>query len=502
MKIVIVATEAVPFCKTGGLGDVCGSLPLALARLGLDVCVVMPAFREALESEHDFICDTGKRITVPIGHKTVTGGIFESRFPGSEVPVYLLRQDGYFNRPHLYQTPRGDYLDNCERFVFHCRGALEAIRALELAPDLIHAHDWTSGLVPAYLKTLYAGLPGLDSAASVFTIHNLAYQGNFWHWDMELTGIDWQHFNWREMEFYGNLNFMKSAIAFADRITTVSPTYAREIQSPPSSCGLEGVLAARRNDMSGIVNGIDTDAWNPATDVFTASEGYAHYDVETFPAGKAACKQALQSELGLRVDPAVPLVGIVGRLATQKGWDLIVPLIRDRIDQSPIQWAILGTGEQEYHDLLADLAQQRPGQVAARLEFSNPLAHRIEAGSDFFLMPSRYEPCGLNQLYSLRYGTVPIVRSTGGLADTVTDTTPQSLQDRSATGFTFAEYHLSALHDALARALDTFADRETFQQIISNGMRQDWSWERSARNYVALYDATIACRMGTESLIA
>ncbi len=495
MKILFATTEAVPFCKTGGLGDVCGSLPIELAKLGHEPVLIMPAFRQALACGEP-IEPTGLSFEIPIGRKLVSGSLLRSKLPGSDVPVYLIQQDDYYNRQELYGEESEGYQDNCERFTFFCRAVLEAIPLLELKTELLHCHDWTTGLLPAYLKTEYRGIPPYDGIASLFTIHNLAYQGNFWHWDMELTGIDWKYFNWQQMEFYGNLSFMKTGLAFADALSTVSPRYAREIQSPPLSCGLEGTLSHRRDDLFGIINGIDTDIWNPETD--PDLNGH-QYGVENVAEGKAACKKALQQEVGLPCVADQPLVAVVGRLAEQKGIDLIAEVITQWAKTSPVQWVVLGTGDSKYHDLFTTLAEQHPEKVAVRLEFSNALAHRIEAGADMFLMPSLYEPCGLNQLYSLKYGTVPIVRATGGLADTITDLTDQTLADGTANGFRFGAYSAAALAEALDRACRAFENREVWQQLIHTGMNQDWSWAHSAREYGQLYERTVA-RMAQQTL--
>ncbi|MGI9427723.1 MAG: glycogen synthase GlgA [Bythopirellula sp.] len=488
MNILFATAEAVPFCKTGGLGDVCGSLPGELKKLGHQPTLILPAFRQAMSSGIP-IEETGITLEVPIGQKQVTGTLLRSQLPGCEVPVYLVQQDDYYDRAELYLDEGEDYRDNCERFTFFCRAVLEAIPLLDLQTDLIHCHDWCAALIPVYLKTLYKDRPGVDGLASLYTIHNLAYQGNFWHWDMALTGIDWKYFNWRQMEFYGNLNFMKSGIAFADAISTVSPTYARDIMRPPLSCGLEGSLQHRRNDLFGILNGADYTSWNPSTDPFL---GENTYDVNSYEAGKAACKAALQQALGLPVNAGVPLLASVGRLADQKGFDLIARVMQQWAEQHEAQWVILGTGDAKYHRVLEELAANHPQKVAVRLEFSNELAHQIEAAADMFLMPSQYEPCGLNQLYSLKYGTVPVVRETGGLADTVVDASAQTLADRTATGFSFSEYTGLALSDTLQRACATFADQSAWKQLIETGMEQDWSWSQSARRYIELYDQTRA----------
>ncbi len=477
MNILIATSEAVPFAKTGGLADVCGALPVELARLGARPAVILPAYRKVhycgLPIERlgiDFI--------VPIGSKTVVGHLLQSSLPGCDVPVYLVQQDQYFDRDQLYGADGKDYIDNCERFVFFCRAVLEVIRLLDLEVDVIHANDWQTGLVGAYLKIEYRNLPRYERIGSLFTIHNMAYQGRFWHWDMLLTGLDWKYFNWHEMEFHGKLNLLKAGLVYADSISTVSPRYAEQIQSSPLGCGLEGVLQHRHDVLSGILNGMDANEWDPQSDPHLA----ANYDSRSVAQGKAACKAALQEELGLPDEPRVPLVGFIGRLAEQKGIDLVADVIQRWVQTSDVQWVILGTGQPKYHRLFETLARRFPQQVAARLEFSNPLAHRIEAGADIFLMPSRYEPCGLNQMYSLCYGTVPVVRATGGLADTISE----------ANGFSFQEYNSTALSETLHQACNTYRRPEAWSRLIATGMSQDWSWAHSARQYVELYQTTIA----------
>jgi starch synthase len=498
VKILFATTEAVPFAKTGGLGDVCGSLPQELAKLGHEPVVILPAFRQAKQSGRP-IEPTGVTFEVPIGRKLVGGTFLRSSLPGEggpDVPVYLVEHDAYYDRPELYTERGKDYKDNCERFVFFARAVLEAIKKLDLGTELVHAHDWTSALVPAYLKTNLRGVPPYDSLVSLFTIHNIAYQGSFWHWDMELTGIDWKYFNWRQMEFYGNLNFLKSGIAFADLITTVSPRYAQEIQAPALSYGLDGILTDRRSDLYGIINGVDYNVWNPTSDPFLHTPEFAgqNYGEYNFAAGKFACKRALQQEFNLPQVEGQPLVAMVGRLADQKGFDLVADVISQWAASSPVQWVILGTGEPRYHDLLTQLAQRYPDRVAVRLDFSNALAHRIEAGADIFLMPSRYEPCGLNQLYSLKYGTVPVVHATGGLADTITNLTDETLAAGTANGFSFDNYTSVALAQSLERACQTYFNRPVWEQLVRTGMTQDWSWANSAREYSRLYELAVSRR--------
>ncbi|MCA9241627.1 MAG: glycogen/starch synthase, partial [Planctomycetales bacterium] len=314
-------------------------------------------------------------------------------------------------------------------------------------------------------------------------IHNLAYQGSFWHWDMELTGIGWEHFTWHEMEFYGRLNLLKTALAFSDVLTTVSPRYAQEIQDPPMSCGLEGILRHRSADLYGVLNGVDYSDWSPVSDPHIA----ANYNADNYEHGKALCKAALQREVGLPERRGLPLIASVGRLAEQKGFDLIAEVLPNWARQMDAQWVLLGTGEPHFHDLLARLQREFPEKVAVRLGFSNELAHRIEAGADVFLMPSRYEPCGLNQMYSLQYGAVPVVRETGGLADTITDATPEALAAGTANGFSFVEQTADALSATIDRACRAYQHEDQWRQIVQTGMRQDWSWTRSARRYQELY---------------
>ncbi len=485
MNILLATSEAVPFAKTGGLADVCGALPGELARLGHEVALILPAYRQTHYGNQP-IEPMGIDFIVPIGSKMVTGHLLRSKIPGTEVPVYLVQQEQYFDRDQLYSVDGNDYSDNCERFVFFNRAVLEAIRLLDMPVDVLHCNDWQTGLLPAYLKIEYQSVPRYQRIASLLTVHNMSYQGQFWHWDMLLTGLDWKYFNWRQMEFHGNLNVLKTGLVFADSINTVSPRYAQEIQSSPLGCGLEGVLQYRHDVLSGILNGIDPNEWNPAMDRHLP----ANYDARNVAQVKPICKAALQRELGLPQDSTAPLLGFVGRLTDQKGIDLVVDVMQRWLQTSDAQWAILGTGQPQFHKALKTLAERFPQKVALRLEFSNPLAHRIEAGADIFLMPSRFEPCGLNQMYSLRYGTVPLVRSTGGLADTIVGYDPL-MPNPNANGFAFQECSALALSETLRQACDLLRRGEVWQRLMSVGMHQDWSWARSARQYVELYQKTI-----------
>ena len=484
MKILFTTSEAVPFATTGGLGDVCGSLPFALADLGHDVRVILPAYRCVWYVGRE-IRPLNVEFIVAVGSKTVSGRLLEHR--SESVTFYFVQQDYYYDRDALYSVHGQDYADNCERFVFFSRATLEAIRLLDFYPDIIHAHDWQTGLVPAYLKIEYASSPLYRSMGSVFTIHNMAYQGRFWHWDMLLTGLDWKYFNWQQMEAYGQLNLLKTGIVFADAISTVSPRYAQEIQTPEFGAGLEGVIQSRRDVLWGILNGIDYTVWNPTTDPHLP----APYDEHTVWQQKPFCKAALQSEVGLPQRPHVPLIAMIGRLTHQKGFDLVAKILPEWLEQTDTQWVILGTGETQLETTFRELANRYPDKLAVIFEFNLPLAHRIQGGADMFLMPSRFEPCGLAQLQALKYGTVPVVRAIGGLADTITDCRPETLANGTANGFSFTEESPQALSETLKRACDAYRQPEIWRQLVLTGMRQDWSWARSAPRYVEMYEATL-----------
>ena len=486
MNILIASSEVVPFAKTGGLADVGGALPIELERLGHRPFVFMPGFRSVYTAGQP-VEPLGVEFNIPIGSKISKGSLAKSVLPGSEVDVFIVQQPEYFERAELYREAGEDYPDNCERFVFFCRAVMESIHFLDLQVDVLHGNDWQAGLLAAYLALEYRRIPGFEKIASLLTIHNLAYQGNFSHWDMALTGLDWKHFNWQQMEFYGRLNLLKTGLVFADALNTVSPSYATEIQSSDLGCGLEGVLRHRAKDLSGIINGVDYDIWNPESDSRIAK----NYDVTSWKEGKSECKKSLQKAMNLPESDG-PLVGLVGRLASQKGWHLIIEVMKTLVSRFDMQWTILGTGEPEYHRALKELAEAFPDKVGIELGFSDDLAHQIEAGSDIFLMPSQYEPCGLNQLYSLKYGTVPVVHATGGLADTIINLDQESQLQKTATGFSFYEYHADALLAALRRATDVYSHNpDLWQQIVTNGMQQDWSWSQSARAYISLYERLI-----------
>lgn len=481
MNVVYLASEVVPFAKTGGLADIAGSLPKYLQKMGVDIVVLMPLYGIIKESQYH-LTNTTIQFEVKIGDKMQSGCVHKGFLPDSQVPVYFLENEQYFGRKGLYNYPgtTKDFEDNSERFIFFAKGALEVIEKLKLCPDVVHCNDWQLGLVPVYIKTRYAGKECFRKTKTVMTIHNIAYQGIFWHMDMNLTGLDWSLFNWRQLEFYGKLNFLKGGIVFSDIITTVSKTYTKEIQTPEYGAGLDGVLRERSDDLYGIVNGIDYAIWNPETDKYIIS----NYGVKNLK-GKQLCKRALQRKYNLP-ERDVPLIGMITRLTDQKGLDLITNKFQDLM-KTDSQFVLLGTGEQRYHELFHTYANIFPQKVAIKLTFDEPSAHEIEAGSDIFLMPSRFEPCGLNQLYSLKYGAIPIVRSTGGLADTVTDVRSCSGTDGKANGFSFKEYNPDLLFATIIRATDFFKNKTQWIRLMKNGMTQDWSWERSAGEYIELY---------------
>ncbi|MCA9039893.1 MAG: glycogen synthase GlgA [Planctomycetaceae bacterium] len=484
MRILIASSEAVPFAKTGGLADVAAALPQAISRMGHEVWLALPYYRAnqpKITKANYPIHQTGVEFDIEMGEKTVTGELYWSEIPNTNVTVLLIDQPEYFNRPGLYQENGHDYADNCERFAFFSRAVIEVCKKLILRPHIVHANDWQTALIPALLQTEFAYHPQFLRTRSVYTIHNLAYQGQFWHWDMELTGLDWKYFNWRQMEAYGQLNLMKTGIVFADAVTTVSPTYAKEIQTPSFGCGLEEVLATHHDKLSGILNGVDTHIWSPSVDTHIEE----NYDAKTVKEGKAVNKAALQEQLGLPQKPDTPLIGMISRLAVQKGLDIIAPILE--MVQRDAQFLFLGTGESQYEDHLRYLAQKYPEQIAAYIGFDEGLAHLIEAGSDLFLMPSAYEPCGLNQMYSMLYGTPPIVHETGGLADSVVDTTEETLKEGKGTGFSFKYYNTESLLQTINRALDLYEDKPAWDKLVQNCMKGDWSWSRSAKEYINIY---------------
>ncbi len=489
MKILFAASEVFPFAKTGGLADVAGSLPAALRERGHDVRVIMPGYRGIHRSGID-LQDTGEKIHVRLGDHIITAGLFETVLAG-KVPVYIVRYDPFFDREFLYGTPEGDYPDNASRFIFFSRAILDAMKSLDFWPQVLHLNDWQTALAALYLRT-YQGVDRYGSVSSLFTIHNLGYQGLFWRYDFPLTGLGREYFTPEGIEFYGKMNLLKGGLVFADRLNTVSRKYAREIQTAEFGFGLEGVLRSRSRDLTGILNGMDDKVWNPESDPLIP----ARYSAQS-RAGKAACKKALCEAFGLTFSKARPVIGCVSRLTSQKGFDLI-SAIADELAAMDLSLVVLGDGDAAYRTALRRFAEKHPGRFGLKIGYDNRLAHLIEAGADFFLMPSRYEPCGLNQMYSLRYGTVPIVRDTGGLSDTVTRFNRSTGR---GTGFKFTEYSGAALLKAVKEALRVYRDPAAMERLMENGMACDYSWARSAGEYEKIYAALNREKTGASSVL-
>ncbi|HSM91830.1 MAG TPA: glycogen synthase GlgA [Anaeromyxobacteraceae bacterium] len=486
LRVLFVTSEAAPFLKTGGLGDVSGALPRALRARGVDVRVVMPLYAgidwnglERLDGALD----------VPAWWGKARAGVRLGRLPHGDVPVYFLEYNRHFDREFPYGPPGEGYADNLERFAFLSRGALELCKAIGFLPDVIHANDWQAALAPVYVNTVEWARP-LHGSATVFSIHNMAYQGVTDGGAMFVTGLGPEHYNSGELEHFGALNLMKGAIRHADLLSTVSPTYAREIQTPAFGCGLDGVLRARGGDLVGIRNGVDVDEWDPASDALIAAR-FTAADLS----GKEACKAALQREAGLPVDAARPLFAVVSRLVPQKGLDVLAHCL-DRVLDHGAQLVLLGNGDHDAERFFAAASARRPDRFKAWIGFDGRLAHRIEAGADFFVMPSRFEPCGLNQMYSLRYGTLPVVRATGGLVDTV-----QSYDERTGegTGFVFQDLTPDALANTIGWAVSTWYDRPGHVDAMRRrGMAQDFSWDAAAAEYEGLYLRAYRKRRGHE----
>ena len=480
MKILFLASEVDPFAKTGGLADVAGALPKALTALQHDVRIAMPLYK-AVDRAKFGLQDSGVKVIVRIGSLPLEGRIWTATLPKSAITTYFIECAPLFDRDGLYQNRGNDFPDNLTRFSFFAQAALRMLPSLRWQPGVVHCHDWQSALACVHLACGPLGQePFFAGMAPVFTVHNLAYQGLFPREQWPITGLPEPLFSIDGLEFYGQINCLKGGLIGARAITTVSPTYAQEIQTPEFGCGLDGLLRARRDDVAGILNGIDAEEWNPQTDPHIA----ARYAVDE-PAGKSLCKLALQKSQGLPERHEL-LIGMIQRLAEQKGIDIFVAAMEELM-ALPVHVVILGTGDPKYHQQLEELAKKFPGRLALNLKFDNALAHQIEAGADAFLMPSRFEPCGLNQMYSMRFGTVPIVKKVGGLADTVVDLNPDTKVSHTATGFVFEEHSARALLDAVRRAVTAFRDHALWAQLVQTGMRQDFSWTRSARAYVEVY---------------
>jgi starch synthase len=474
MKVFFVASEAVPFAKTGGLADVVGALPKSLAALGHEVGVFLPRYRATMAGRK---LTRLAAVTLPF-HPTLKFATIEDSGNSSGFRAYLFNLPEYFDRDGLYQANGQDYPDNARRFAAFCLGALEFLKRSGSPPDVIHCHDWQSALVPIYLRSLYREDPFFENVRVMFTIHNLGYQGLFPHSMLGAMALPSSLFTMDGIEYYGQVNLLKGGILYSDFISTVSRKYAEEIQTKEYGCGLEGVLGSRKHCLAGILNGVDYDEWNPATDKLLPAN-YTPSDLK----GKETCKAELLKRMGA-ADPQMgrPVIGIVSRFATQKGFDLIAE-IAEPLMAAELYVVALGTGEPQYEALFRQMATRCPDKFLVKVAYDNGLAHQIEAGADMFLMPSRYEPCGLNQIYSLKYGTPPVVRATGGLDDTIED-----FDGKTGTGFKFSDCSAEALLDALQRAIEVYRQPRVWRQIIKNGMSKDFSWGQSARQYAAIYE--------------
>lgn len=481
LKILFASSEVTPFAKTGGLADVSGSLPAALASLGHQVVVIMPLYRSVMEGSYDLNAFDGA-LEVPYRGRILKDKVFYSELEPN-LSIYFIRKNEFFDRSMLYSTPEGDYFDNADRFIYFSRGILNLTKLIGFKPDIIHCNDWQTSLVPSFLKSLYMYDAFFEAARTILTIHNLAYQGIFPPEYMAVSGLPSEFYSLSGFEYYGKMNFLKGGIVFADIITTVSERYSLEIQTPEFGSGLEGILKERSNDIHGVLNGVDYREWNPETD----SHIIANYNEKSL-AGKTRCKKDLMEAFKLKGSEKAPLVGIVSRLAAQKGFDILAEAVEELVELGFLM-VLLGTGDAVYEKQFAEIGKKHKGRFGVKIAFDNTLAHKIEAGADMFLMPSRYEPCGLNQMYSLKYGTIPVVRATGGLDDTIKEFDANS---GKGNGFKFAEYSSQALIEALKRALEVYRNQELWVKLVGNGMREDFSWERSARTYEKIYHKALA----------
>lgn len=476
MRVLHVSSEVAPYSKTGGLADVLGALPRALAALGHEVTVVTPRYR-AVDPARFGLARRLRGLATPLGGDTVSVGIYEGQAASTpRVRVFLVDHPPSFDREGLYGDAQGDYGDNARRFALLGAAALALSAEFGAWPDIVHGHDWQAGPAILYARRRWQGL---RPPKTIFTLHNLAFQGLFTERVIDELGLPREGYTPEGYEYYGQVSFLKAGLALADRLTTVSPTYAREIQTPAAGLGFDGLLRARASVLTGILNGVDYDLWNPAKDVNLA----APYSAQAL-GGKRACKAALQRALGLPERPDLPLCGSISRLTEQKGFELLLEALPALLSRgAELQYVLLGSGESALEQSLQKLAGRHPNKVAVRIGYDERLAHQIEAGCDLYVMPSKFEPCGLNQLYSLRYGTPPIVRATGGLADSVVDFDART---RSGTGFVFTDFESGALVEAWQRALTAY-HRDDFSALVRRAMTQDFSWSRAAQAYDRLY---------------
>lgn len=475
MNVLFAASELSPYAKTGGLGDVLAALPAVMRRRGHSVSCVLPLYRGLREQLPEAKL-TDLVLTIPLGERTIPARVWKAATE-TGVALFLIEENDFFDRPSLYGEG-GDYIDNAARFIFFSKAIVELARHLQPVPQILHLNDWQTGLVPAFVRA--GGLP----FKTVYTIHNLAYQGSFWGFDFAMTNLPGDYFSARGVEFYGYLNCMKAGITLAHQVTTVSPRYAEEIQTEAYGCSLQGVLGEQRHKLTGILNGIDTEQWNPRADLFTA-EPFHSGNLK----GKAGCRDALLNEFGLPEEEG-PVFGCITRLTYQKGIDLLRVVLDDLVGQGA-RFVMLGSGDAEFEEWFRGLAARHPRRVGIRIGFDEKLAHRIVAGSDFFLMPSLFEPCGLTQMYSLRYGTLPVVHETGGLADSVDDYRPEDGAEGGGTGFLFSPYAPGPFREACQRALHLFPRKAELLAVRRRAMKKEFDWDRSAAAYEEVYSRAL-----------
>ena len=484
MHIAFVASECAPFAKTGGLADVVGTLPAEILKLGHEVTVYLPLYSAVRPHLTGGLEYAVRSITIPFPHGNRFVGIVRGS-QQKEVKFYFVDCPELFDRQGLYGNNGDAYGDNAERFGLFCRAVLEATKLIGV-PDVFHVHDWQAALIPVLLRTVYSADPVLKNCRTVHTIHNTEHQGAFPPATIEQLLLPWDIYTYDKLEHFNTFNFLKGGIVYADALTTVSPKYAEEIQTQEFGNGLDGALRQRRADLHGILNGVDYAEWDPAIDGNLA----AHYTPADL-SGKRDCRKDLLHAFGLDVPDTTPVIGVCSRFASQKGFDLLEQAA-GRLAERDLAVVALGTGEPYYEKFFRDFAYANAGRFAVQIRYDDALAHKVEAGADIFLMPSRFEPCGLNQIYSLKYGTVPVVRATGGLDDTVEEWNPGL---NTGTGFKFAPYHAQALLDAIDRALAAFYDKKQWSQLMQNAMAQNFSWDKPAREYVAVYEE--AARKGS-----
>ncbi len=473
-KVLFVASEMYPFSKTGGLGDVMGALPVELKRQGVDVALITPYYGRLNTGDHQLRLVYSKcRVGYPWA--PITADIYTAVH--EDVPVYFVQRGEYFDRRHYYNTHDGDYFDNCERFIFFCRATMAWASRLDGAPAIVHAHDWQAALVPAYLHFLRPEAPFWKGTKTILTIHNLAFQGRFASRLFFTSGLPPESWGMDGAEFWGDFNLLKAGIAYCDLVTTVSPSYALEILFRQCGCGLEGILTKRAFNLRGILNGADYAVWDPAGDKHLPCT----YNPDDL-AGKALCKRNLLAELGLKKKLARrPVLGFIGRLRRQKGIDLLIDIL-PRLMEQDIGVVVLGEGNLEFEAKLMDMVERYPGRLGVRIGYTEDLAHRIQAASDIFLMPSRYEPCGLTQIYALRFGTPPVATAVGGLRDTIVP-----WPDPAATGFTFAAADPDLFYAAIRDAIDVYSRPDAWREMVVRAMRADFSWEKAAKAYIEVY---------------